>query len=374
MTTPVATARSALLDLARRAIDEGAYDRVADLYRAACRDGVSAPEARTWRGLLLEAGDFDGARDAECRGGGPAEPALDEPRAEPLPGEEDDDFLDFEPGDREVDQAAGPSPLVATFLRHFAGRADVHARQWHDARQDRTGYWPVREPLTERVAADHLLRRQTIGQYVLHPDHTVSFAALDLDPTAEALEHLRLGGDVGPLGLPALVDYARRLLEAARRAGLPLVAEDTGGVGLHLWLLFAPRVPAPCARALLREILWRAGAQPPGVSVEVFPKQERLTGKGLGSVVVDPLVVACVNRRSFTQEDFEGGGEGDPVHFKRSAMRWFVELFERRVRQEIVYPPRGQRLTYRQVIEEQARHFARVLLGSDEGYSPFVVR
>jgi CRISPR-associated protein Cas1 len=92
------------------------------------------------------------------------------------------------------------------------------------------------------------------------------------------------------------------------------------------------------------------------------------------SVIVDPMVVACVNQRSFAAEDFESAGAGEPVNFKRSAMRWFVELFERRVRGEILYPPRGQRLTYRQVIEEQARRFARVLLGSEERYEPFLIR
>jgi CRISPR-associated protein Cas1 len=92
------------------------------------------------------------------------------------------------------------------------------------------------------------------------------------------------------------------------------------------------------------------------------------------SVVVDPMVVACINQRSFSPDDFEGDGSGEPVRFRRQAMRWFVELFERRVRGEISYPPRGQRLTYRQVIEEQVRHCARVLIGSDAEYEPFLIR
>lgn len=92
------------------------------------------------------------------------------------------------------------------------------------------------------------------------------------------------------------------------------------------------------------------------------------------SVVVDPLVAACVNQRSFALDDFESAGEGEPVVFKRTAMRWFVELFERRLRGEIIYPPRGQRLTYRQVIEEQVRRFARVLLGTEDAYEPFLIR
>jgi hypothetical protein len=174
----------------------------------------------------------------------------------------------------------------------------VHARQWHDARRDRSGYWPVREPLTARVVEEHLLRRLTIGQYVLHPDSTVSFAVLDLDPTAAALEQMRLasGGD-GGLGLPALVDYAARLAAVAERLGLSATVEDTGGSGLHVWLLFAPRVPAAAARAALRELLWRAGPQPPAVSVELFPKQERLTGKGLGNLIKLPLGIHQVTLR-----------------------------------------------------------------------------
>ncbi|MFN8627781.1 MAG: CRISPR-associated endonuclease Cas1 [Candidatus Binatia bacterium] len=92
------------------------------------------------------------------------------------------------------------------------------------------------------------------------------------------------------------------------------------------------------------------------------------------SMIVDPMVVACINQRSFALDDFEVGAEGEPVRFQRTAMKWFIELFERRLRGEILYPPRNQRLAYRQVIEEQVRHCARVLLGTDVEYEPFLVR
>lgn len=92
------------------------------------------------------------------------------------------------------------------------------------------------------------------------------------------------------------------------------------------------------------------------------------------SVVVDPMVVACINQRSFGLEDFEPAEDGGPVRFRRQAMRWFVELFERRLRGQIIYPPRGQRLTYRQVIEEQVRLFARCVLGAEAAYTPFLIR
>lgn len=92
------------------------------------------------------------------------------------------------------------------------------------------------------------------------------------------------------------------------------------------------------------------------------------------AMIVDPMVVACINQRVFSSEDFEPGAEGEPVRFKRDAMKYFIELFERRLRNEILYPPRNQRLKYRQVIEEQVRHFARCVLGIDKAYEPFVVR
>lgn len=90
--------------------------------------------------------------------------------------------------------------------------------------------------------------------------------------------------------------------------------------------------------------------------------------------IVDPMVVACVNQRSFSPDDFEAGGPDEAVRFKRPAMRWFVELFERRIRGRIYYPPREARLTWRQVIEEQVRQFARFLLDGEERYRPFAVR
>jgi CRISPR-associated protein Cas1 len=92
------------------------------------------------------------------------------------------------------------------------------------------------------------------------------------------------------------------------------------------------------------------------------------------SLIVDSMVVACINRRAFKADDFEGGGDGAPVRFKKPAMKWFVELFEKRMRGEIVYPPRNQRLSYRQVIEEQVRRFARFLLGREETYEAFLIR
>ncbi|MBI4517325.1 MAG: hypothetical protein HY699_16080 [Deltaproteobacteria bacterium] len=323
------TNASALYPLAVKAADAGDYARVSELFAAVELAALSPAEAACWQRLLTEAGDLAAAATlaAEHSSGPQEEPRSDVPlragallhasggdgggdpdpktlRAGALlppaaPEEGEDDFLDFEPGPREAASAPAPPPLVDAMLRWFGGRGDVYARQWYDARRDQSGYWPVREPLTARVMELHLLGRITLGQYVLHPDSTVSFAALDFDPTPAALEQMRLAaGDDGALGCAPIADYVRRVLATAAQAGLPAVAEDSGGVGLHLWLFFAPRLLAPRARALLRELLARAGPQPPAVAVEIFPKQDALSGKGLGNLIKLPLGVHQATMRA----------------------------------------------------------------------------
>jgi len=84
-----------------------------------------------------------------------------------------------------------------------------------------------------------------------------------------------------------------------------MTLEDTGGDGLHLWVFFEPRVAASSARTLLREVLWRAGPASSEVSVEIFPKQDHLSGKGLGNLIKVPLGLhqATLRRSTFLDGD-----------------------------------------------------------------------
>lgn len=92
------------------------------------------------------------------------------------------------------------------------------------------------------------------------------------------------------------------------------------------------------------------------------------------SVIIDPLAVSCINKLAIKRDDFEDGLDGEPVRFRRDAMRWYIEMFERRMHTDVVYPPRGVRLSYRQIIEEQVRLFARWLIGTAPSYTPLLVR
>jgi CRISPR-associated protein Cas1 len=90
--------------------------------------------------------------------------------------------------------------------------------------------------------------------------------------------------------------------------------------------------------------------------------------------VVDAIVVAALNRHVFQVDDFEDTGPGEPVLIRREAMGTFVRTFEQRMASEVLYSPFGKRLSYRHVIEQQARQFARYVLGTEERYRPFATR
>lgn len=78
--------------------------------------------------------------------------------------------------------------------------------------------------------------------------------------------------------------------------------------------------------------------------------------------LVDALVVGAINKRAFTRQDFEDAGPGEPVVLRRETVRWLVTLFERRLARQVLYSDTGRRLALRDVVQEQVRRFARMLL------------
>jgi hypothetical protein len=187
-------------------------------------------------------------------------------------------------------ESPGGSGVVERFLRFFGGRRDIYAEQ-HRGRH-RASWRPVRKPLLARDVEAHLAGVRTLGQYLLFPDATCAFGVLDLDLSPDALAELRTAsGAPGPVAHPALRDALGRITQAARALGLRPVLVDSGGKGAHVWFLFENRRPARAVRTLLAAVLERAGALPPAVSVELFPRQERHGPRGLSSLVKWPLGV-----------------------------------------------------------------------------------
>ena len=307
--TSTSTSTSLGLDRARDAIANGNVELVREIWSSASRDHPCDVERYQWFLLLLEAGaEAEATEVASSLVGTKHERSTRELLAdieEPRRGD-DDDVID-------LSVLRGPAPssdarVTEAFLRWFGGRGDLYAQQWWDERRRRGGYRRVDEPLTPRVARSHLDGMRTVGQYLLFPDGTCSFGAIDLDLSANALAELRVGAgdDVSPAAHERLREYAGKILAAARDLGIPLWPEDSGNRGLHLWLLLEPRRPARAVRSLLGQIVASAGGQPPEVGVEIFPKQEKLGPKGLSSLVKLPLGLhrATLRRCPMLDDDF----------------------------------------------------------------------
>lgn len=120
-----------------------------------------------------------------------------------------------------------------------------------------------------------------------------------------------------------------------------------------------------------------AAVQIVGLDAHVGALHEPLAGRPslvcdlmeeLRAPVVDALVLAAIHHRVVGPDAFEDVGDGQPVLFRRDGLRAFVAMFERRLERTSTYADAsGERsLPWKQIIEAQARRFARSMLGKDE--------
>ena len=140
----------------------------------------------------------------------------------------------------------------------FINRRDAYCEQ-----QDDGSYLSRRREVTEEVVAAHLRGRITCAWYAINLLGRIKWACVDADSadgiTVLQTVHRRLAD----LGLPAHIEASR---------------EGRG----HLWLFLQPIEPRP-----VRMVLKRVS----GKDTEVFPKQDRIGRRGLGSAVRGPLGV-----------------------------------------------------------------------------------
>jgi len=87
-------------------------------------------------------------------------------------------------------------------------------------------------------------------------------------------------------------------------------------------------------------------------------------------VLIDRLVLSALNLQTIKHNDFEAQSDGK-VTLKPEALKRFFGLYAQTINERIHYPYASIQTTYRQVIELQVRHFARVLVGEEAKYHPF---
>ena len=179
---------------------------------------------------------------------------------------------------------------VKGFMDLFFSRTDLFARQWADRQKNTSGYVPVRRPVTSQDMEDHFKGTRTYGFYLMNTDATVKCAVID----ADLVSSLRnaAGRDLARARDRLRKDrayMAARIKEGAAKFGLTPVIEFSGGKGYHFWFFMASPVPAARIRQALTGICDALARDLTCFNLEVFPKQDHLSGKGLGNLVKLPL-------------------------------------------------------------------------------------
>lgn len=169
------------------------------------------------------------------------------------------------------------------YVKHLASlmRNDAYAVKTED------GYRAVRDRLHGHIIERHVDGGQPIGVYPLKKN-AVEAAVLDFD------DH---DGSLGWLAMKAKV---AEVIAAAVRLGLkPHAFRSGGGCGVHLWFTWVQPQNARFVRHLLRTVLASAGLNEgtSGVTsgtAEIYPRQDRVEGGGLGSLIALPGARASV--------------------------------------------------------------------------------
>jgi hypothetical protein len=138
----------------------------------------------------------------------------------------------------------------------FINREDAYATQRTDG-----SYICRKKEVTDRVLVDHLGGRITCGWYCLSKDNQIKWACVDADSEDGQKFLQRVSQRLKGLEIPSYIEESR---------------EGRG----HLWIFLEPLAAKPVRKVLKRVV---------EEGMEVFPKQNRISPKGYGSLVRGPL-------------------------------------------------------------------------------------
>lgn len=188
--------------------------------------------------------------------------------------------------------------LKKLYIRLFKGREDVYATRWENNKD--SGYRPAYivdwksynkhkahggsfksfkgkeyAPLTRKVYESHWDGSEFIGIYPLLIDNTSYFIAADFDKADWKDKILQFSNVCKKYDLFHLIEKSR------------------SGNGGHLWIFFDAPYLASKSRAIVFELLRKAGVisefTKDGSFDRLFPSQDSHTGSGLGNLIAIPL-------------------------------------------------------------------------------------
>ena len=246
------------------------------------REKVAALHARAGlKGVKL---DLDGIDDPSPE---------DAPLSLHTPKEEHENPVLQEPSDLDLNEFSefrAYEQGISKYMELFRGREDYFARQWMERSEGetKTGYYPVRRPLTDQDVQDHISGKYTYGIYILDKNEECSVGVIDCDLRKEWRGKKVSREDRHAIKREA-VFILKRLDEISSGLGLRCLVEFSGGKGYHIWYPVKGPVSAGHMKKCLEYIAAQAAQGLEFFGLEVFPKQVRLTGKGLGNLVKLPL-------------------------------------------------------------------------------------
>jgi hypothetical protein len=174
------------------------------------------------------------------------------------------------------------------FSTIFKGRDDIFARQWIDEK-GRRGFSPVDHSLGINEIKDHLDGKETLGLYLLDKEDQVFLSVIDIDIDKKAL--LEHANDIEKQQKLHQLTHkdAVKVASICDDLGIPMLIEDSGYKGRHLWFFFEKPIQAKLARTFLKFIIEKAGEPESGIHREIFPNCDKLKGKGYGPLIKLPF-------------------------------------------------------------------------------------
>ncbi|MBF0390714.1 MAG: DNA primase [Desulfamplus sp.] len=192
--------------------------------------------------------------------------------------------------------------LMELYLNLFSGREDIFARQWADKNENKSGYVPVRYSMTLAHIEEHLNGLKTYGIYLLKSDSKVKCGVIDADINPEYRTG-KITADQKNTLYREKSWMISRIFEISKQLGIKPLLEYSGHKGYHFWYFFNQPVDASKVKAFLTRVAEPVNRDIKAFHLEVFPKQDRLTEKGLGNLVKLPLGIHRKNGKpSFFME------------------------------------------------------------------------
>jgi CRISPR-associated protein Cas1 len=91
-------------------------------------------------------------------------------------------------------------------------------------------------------------------------------------------------------------------------------------------------------------------------------------------LIIDPIVLTCINRKMVSLEDFSKEPISEAVYLTDAGRQTFLKAYEQKKQSDFKHPVMGRKCNYREAFEIQARLLAKYLLGEIEQYPPLVMR